>query len=97
LFSHLDAERVVQGVDDARIKPRPTFHFRLPNSEVHDPRFRVTDAWRAWLDVELLAGDEVRLRQLGDKALSDLGSMLAAFRRRWGFGIVNPFARGATR
>src|SRR5690606_31944054 len=35
LFAHLDAPRVQRVVADPLIKARPTFHYRLPNSEIH--------------------------------------------------------------
>lgn len=61
LFAHLDRERVVRAIDDPRISARPTFHFRMPNSQVDEPSFRITDQWQAWLEVERLACDPVRL------------------------------------
>jgi hypothetical protein len=61
LFAHLDRERVARAVDDPRISARPTFHFRMPNSQVDEPGFRITDSWRAWLEVERLACDPRRL------------------------------------
>ena len=55
LFAHLDKDRVQAVVDDPLVTPRPTFHYRLSNSRVGDPRWRVTDEWRYWLVVEGLA------------------------------------------
>jgi hypothetical protein len=38
--------RVRGVVDDPRIKPRPTLHYRLPNCEINEPGWGVTaDAW----------------------------------------------------
>lgn len=61
LFAHLDAPRVRRTTDDPLIKARPTFHYRLPNSEIHRPDWRFADAWDDWLEVERLAADDARL------------------------------------
>jgi uncharacterized membrane protein YdjX (TVP38/TMEM64 family) len=69
LFKHLDAERVERASSDPRIGARPTFHFRLPNSEIGDPAWRVSDAWKLWLEVERLASEPARLAALSRAAL----------------------------
>lgn len=61
LFAHLDEPRVRRTTDDPLIKARPTFHYRLPNSEIHRPDWRFADAWNDWLEVERLAADDARL------------------------------------
>lgn len=61
LFAHLDAPRVRATTDDPLIKARPTFHYRLPNSEIHRPDWHFADAWNDWLEVERLAADAPRL------------------------------------
>lgn len=64
LFLHLDEERVRAVVDDPRVKPRPTFHYRLPNCEIDRPYWGVHLAWGDWLKVEALASDRERLRRI---------------------------------
>tara|TARA_R110002073_G_scaffold91495_1_gene215245 strand:- start:2454 stop:3482 length:1029 start_codon:yes stop_codon:yes gene_type:complete len=61
LFAELDEARVRGTVDDARVKPRPTFHYRLPNCEIDDPDWGLHRAWSNWLQVEHLAADTARL------------------------------------
>jgi len=61
LLAHLDEERVRAVLPDEKINPRPTYHYRLPNSQVGDPDWRVSDEWKSWLLVEQLAGDPERL------------------------------------
>lgn len=56
LFAFVDAERVQTRVNDDRIKPRPAFHYRLPNSEIERPDWNLNIAWADWLAVERLAG-----------------------------------------
>ncbi len=64
LFAHLDEERVRARVKDERVKPRPTFHYRLPNSEVDRPGWDLSVPWNDWLVVERLAADPARLERL---------------------------------
>jgi hypothetical protein len=51
-------------VSDARVKSRPTFHYRLPDSRVGEAGWRVTDEWRRWLVVEEVAASPNRLARL---------------------------------
>lgn len=57
LFSWFDAERVRDAIDDPRIKPRPTFHYRLPNAQLQDPGWTIATEWNRWCHVEYLADD----------------------------------------
>ena len=75
LFCELDEERLRRVVDDPRVKPRPTFHYRLPNSEVDDPSWGLARPWSHWLQVEHLAADPERLAEVMrryDTFLADL-------------------------
>jgi uncharacterized membrane protein YdjX (TVP38/TMEM64 family) len=76
VFAHLDPERVRAVTSDPRIKGRPTFHFRLPNSQVSDPDWRITDEWRAWLEVERLAADPLRLSTLASEEVARVDASL---------------------
>jgi uncharacterized membrane protein YdjX (TVP38/TMEM64 family) len=82
LFTHFDAERVRRATKDPRINGRPTFHFRLPNSEIGDPAWRVSDEWRLWLEVERLASEPARLAALGRAALERFEQPFWALRTR---------------
>ena len=64
LFLHLDEKRVRQDVEDPRVKPRPTLHYRLPNSEIDREDWGIHLAWGDWLEVEALAVDRTRLDDL---------------------------------
>lgn len=64
LFLHLDKERLRAVVDDPRVKPRPTLHYRLPNCEIDRDDWGVHLAWDDWLRVEQLACDESRLNEV---------------------------------
>jgi hypothetical protein len=64
LFLHLDRQRVRAIVDDPRVKPRPTLHYRLPNSEIDRESWGIHLAWLDWLEVEKLAADHDKLDRL---------------------------------
>lgn len=67
--------------DFDKVKARPAFHYRLPNSLVDDPAWSIAVEWNRWCEVERLAADPVRRRELGrvfqERADGDLG------RRAW--------------
>jgi hypothetical protein len=61
LFAYLDEERVCAKLPDEKINPRPTFHYRLPDARVSDPRWSIAAEWNRWVAVERLAADRARL------------------------------------
>ncbi len=62
LFAHIDNDRVMQAdVERELIKPRPAFHYRLPNCLIDEPDWSLAIAWNDWIAVEELAHDETRL------------------------------------
>lgn len=63
LFSWLDEQKVRSVIDDPRIKPRPTFHYRLPNAHLQDPDWTIITEWNRWCRVEYLADDRKSLDQ----------------------------------
>ncbi|MBP2228261.1 hypothetical protein J2847_001543 [Azospirillum agricola] len=66
LFAHIDPERLdAAGVSDPHVRPRPTFHYRLPNARLSDPGWSLAADWNRWVAVEELAADRERLDRLG--------------------------------
>lgn len=65
LFAELDPERVRGRLDDALIKARPTFHYRLPDTRIDDPGWGIVVEWNRWVAVEQLAAEPEALRMLG--------------------------------
>ncbi|SFK43097.1 Putative amidoligase enzyme [Desulfomicrobium apsheronum] len=61
LFMFLDEKRVRAKADDVLIKARPTFHYRLPDCDIHKPEWGLYVAWNDWVEVERLAADNQRL------------------------------------
>jgi len=65
LFAYLDRARVRAAVSPRQvINARPTYHYRLPNSYVAHPDWRITDEWRYWLALEWLVSEPAQLRRM---------------------------------
>jgi hypothetical protein len=61
IFAGLEPDMVRQRAKVDKVKPRPTFHYRLPDSNVDQPGWGVVDDWNRWVEVERLAADPERL------------------------------------
>jgi hypothetical protein len=66
-----------------KAKPRPTFHYRLPNSEIDEPGWSIADAWGRWVLVERLAADPALTRRFADEYLNWEGGPLGYVSDRW--------------
>ncbi|WP_138517660.1 amidoligase family protein [Limnobacter alexandrii] len=64
LFKQIDEARVSAAVSDERVNARPTFHYRLPNCEIENPGWSLTNSWNIWCVVEHLAADPVTLKSM---------------------------------
>lgn len=83
LFMHLDKPRVRRATDDPLIKPRPTFHYRLPSSEIHRPNWGLHTSWNDWIQVERLAADKERLQACCRAYRQHLEKPLDRLMRKW--------------
>ena len=83
LFAEIDAERVRKVIDDPKIKPRPTFHYRLPNCRIDDPEWSLASSWNLWCQVEKLAGDDSALQKLGKDFQEAHRPVLGVDRSEW--------------
>jgi hypothetical protein len=65
LFSTLYGNAFLTRVEDAElVKPRPTFHYRLPNCELTAPGWSPRADWNRWVALERLAEDRSLLTDL---------------------------------
>jgi hypothetical protein len=79
LFAHLDEERVMSApVETNLVKPRPAFHYRLPNCLIDEPDWSLATVWNRWIEIERLADDDRRLEASRARRLSDSSAL-----RRW--------------
>ena len=76
LFAHIDEDRVMAApVEKELIKPRPAFHYRLPNCLVDEPDWSLAVPWNDWVEVERLAADAKALEKLRRKRLTDSSTL----------------------
>lgn len=62
LFMHIDEDLIKNKVKVRLIKPRPTFHFRMPNCQIGNPNWNISHEWQYWSIIETLAHNH-ELRQ----------------------------------
>jgi hypothetical protein len=69
VFAQLAPERVSHRIQGQKVKPRPAFHYRLPDSRVDEPGWGVAVDWNRWVAVERLTAEPERLAELGQAFL----------------------------
>ena len=84
LFSDIDKVRVFSHpIERDLVKSRPTFHYRLPNSQVDDPAWTIASDWNKWIEVERLAGDHDRLTRMSEDYARVHDDTLFFTRAKW--------------
>ncbi|MBR9886008.1 MAG: hypothetical protein GYB21_21140, partial [Oceanospirillales bacterium] len=83
LLAEIDEARVRRVVDDAKIKSRPTFHYRLPNCQIEKPGWSLAHSWNLWWIVETLAERRDDLDRLGAEFLDVQRPLLGVNRKDW--------------
>lgn len=83
IFGLLNEEMIQPVLEGEKNSPRPTFHYRLPNSRIDDSAWLFEDEWNAWLVVEKLANDEEMLRKLNRLYLFREEVTVISFRKEW--------------
>jgi hypothetical protein len=74
VLCHLNEGRVMDRVEDKHlVKPRPAFHYRLPNCLVDEPDWTLAREWNTWVAVEQLANDRDRLEAMSREYLNAVG------------------------
>ena len=66
-----------------KVKPRPTFHYRLPNSLLDDPEWSIAKEWNQWVLVERLADNPDWLRSFSRSYLDWDNSLSGYLSDRW--------------
>lgn len=85
LFAHID-EGIVANLSEKEqqlIKPRPTFHYRLPNCNIDLEEWRVAHEWNGWFLVEELAADPEKTDRLCTMYQTYLESPMSVVRNKW--------------
>ena len=88
LFLHIDEARVREKIQDPLVKPRPTFHYRLPDCDIDNPEWGLWAAWNDWVRVEVLADNAKTLRACANAYLQHLDSFTPDFLKPWKEQVV---------
>lgn len=83
IFGMLNEDLIFPEMEGKKNEPRPTFHYRLPNSRIDDSDWRFEDEWNLWLEVEKLAGDQEMMDKLCRLYLTRREKTVIAFRKEW--------------
>jgi hypothetical protein len=83
LFAALRPEQINGYSDVGKVKPRPTFHYRLPNSSVSEPGWTLAQEWNHWVVLEELANDPDRIAYMSVEYLHLRRDMLVGFESKW--------------
>ncbi len=71
LFAHLRPDHPHELLHGELTKPRPTFHYRLPNAQLSQPGWGSVVEWNRWVEVEKLAADDKVLRARCDEYIAE--------------------------
>ncbi len=83
LFAALKKDILSTYKDIGKVKPRETFHYRLPNSSVSQPDWSLAQEWNNWVAVEELANDPEGIAQLSTEYLGIKAGTLIGFDSKW--------------
>lgn len=76
LFTWLDEKRVLSRLAPGLVRPRPTFHCRLPNANIREPLWSLTLEWNRWLVIERLADRLDLLAEMGPAYVENADSFI---------------------
>ena len=84
LFACVDPDRVLARTEPGEhVNARPAFHYRLANCRLDDPGWRIAREWNLWTEVEHLAADEERVREMSREWFRRSDDPLGALREKW--------------
>ena len=83
LFAYLREDKTNQYGDIGKLKKRPTFHYRLPNSQIEEEDWSLERVWNNWVKIENLAADREKLQELSRQYLAMKKDTLIGFGSKW--------------
>ena len=89
LFAWLDRDRVMSApVEKHLVRPRPAWHYRLPNCLIDDPDWSLARPWREWARIETLAHDSRALERAARERFAGSSGF-----RRWTSSLFRGLSR----
>ncbi|EPZ49725.1 putative amidoligase enzyme [Bacteriovorax sp. BAL6_X] len=83
LFLFLDEDRVRNVVTDERIKPRPTFHYRLPSCQLGLESWNIFVEWKRWRLLEKVASDKKMISKMSKSFIDLYNDSSLNFEKKW--------------
>jgi hypothetical protein len=84
VLTHLDPQRVRRNVPDmSLVKPRPSFHYRLPNCMIDESQWTLAAEWNRWVVVERLANDPRRIADMSRDYQAAEAQSFKPFYEKW--------------
>ena len=83
IWALVDEQKTGEVLGGEKNRPRPTFHYRLPNSRIDDPEWTFRLEWERWLAVERLAADDEMVRKLSRLYLMRENETYVSFWKEW--------------
>jgi len=83
VFAMEAPEKVQAVLEDEKNRPRPTFHYRLPNSHIDDADWWLADELEYWMVIERFAAMPEMVNKLSRLYLLRKRSTLVSFRKEW--------------
>jgi len=83
LFMFLNRDLTEPFLKDTLTMPRPTYHYRLPDCSIEDPRWSLASEWNRWVLVETLAEDDKALNKFATTYLEMKNETLLGFESKW--------------
>lgn len=76
MLAYWDEKKVRKHLPDEKINPRPTYHYRLPNSKIDLFRWNLSVEFQLWVIVELLANNEKFFEEMSEKFLTRINKTI---------------------
>jgi hypothetical protein len=70
-------------LEGQKVRPRPAYHYRLPNSLIDEPNWSIAREWQRWVLVERLAADPELTARFARDYLGWEGSVAGYLEDRW--------------
>ena len=65
IFKHMNPKLLQDApIEHDLVKPRPAYHYRLPNCSIGNPKWQIADEWRYWIKIDDLANEPDQLHRL---------------------------------
>jgi hypothetical protein len=66
-----------------KLRPRPTYHYRLPNSDIDRADWSLIEEWNRWVKIEKLAHQPALIKDLMQTYLKQKSDTLINFEQDW--------------